>query len=446
MNIKLILALMIFCIYSCSSNSQTPDIDEADLELFNHLKEQAIEKSTEDLVNTLAAEMGNKKLVLMGESTHGTSEYYTNRYLLSKKLVEDYGFSFIAVEGDWTAIYKLNLYVRGKNNYSSGEEIMKTFDRWPEWMWGNREFLELVQWLRDYNSERSFNDQVGLYGMDVYGQWAALEDLKSAMLVSEAEYSNKVLDHLQCFSEHKGDEWSYARGVARRMIESCEPDVNWAWRSIMEAYDLSQLTENNYPTYHLLQKAKVIKNAERHFRLSSIDSRDSWNSRVSHFWNTVNNLLVFYGPQSKGIAWAHNTHVGDARASMMSQHGQKNIGQLSREALGESNVYILGFATYKGKVNAGSSWGESMKIMEIPPAQRNSWEHLLNEISKDQFVLLFDSGDRYFPPLMEPRGNRAIGVTYNPQQESGNYVPTLLAHRYDAIWFIGETSSLVPIK
>ncbi len=445
MFIRLLFSLTIFCIFSCSSNSQPADIDEGDIELFNHLDKKAIKKSTEELVDKLAAEMEDRKLVLLGESTHGTAEYYTNRYLVSRKLVEDYGFSFIALEGDWTAIYQLNLYARGKSNFSSGEEIMNTFDRWPEWMWGNREFLELVEWLREFNSDRAFTDQVGLYGMDVYGQWTALEKLTASLKEEGNELSESALSYLECFAEFKNDEWSYAAAVARGTASSCETSLSSLRELFNEAFDLDLINQKNYAEFNLSQKAKVLKNAENHFRLSPIDRAASWNARVIHFWNTVKNLMEYYGPEAKGIAWAHNTHMGDARATIMSQQGQSNMGQLSREFLGDENVFILGFATYSGKVNAGSSWGQPMQIMNIPPAQRNSWEHLLNEISNDQFLIIFNENDRYFPPLMQARGNRAIGVTYNPNQEAGNYVPTLLAHRYDAVWFIGETNELNPV-
>jgi len=443
---RFLIFCSIFLFYCCSSNSQTADIDENDQDLFNYLQEKAIQKATGEIVAKLASKMADNKLVLLGESSHGTSEYYTNRFLVSKKLIENHDFSFIAVEGDWTAIYKLNLYVRGMSGYSSGEEIMRTFDRWPEWMWGNREFLELVEWLKEHNDQREFSEQVGLYGMDVYGQWTALEQLQTNLLASGAEYTERALGYLDCFAQYKDDEWTYAGAVARGMASSCEKDLNSLWILLNENYDLSTLEEKNYSAFHLSQKAKVLKNAENHFRLSPIDRAASWNARVLHFWNTVNNLLDFYGPDSKGIAWAHNTHMGDARASIMSTHGQTNMGQLSREFLGEEKVFILGFGTYQGKVNAGSSWGEPMSIMNVPPAIRNSWEHLLNEISNDQFLLFFNNEDRAFPPLLNARGNRAIGVTYNPLQEAGNYVPTLLAHRYDAFWFIGETNELNPIR
>jgi erythromycin esterase len=194
------------------------------------------------------------------------------------------------------------------------------------------------------------------------------------------------------------------------------------------------------------QNALVVKNAEDFFRLALTDNVASWNSRAIHMWETVERLLTKHGNDSKAIVWAHNTHVGDAYATAMRFHDMVNIGQLSRRELGADEVFITGFGTNEGQVNAAKGWGSEMQRMRIPEGISGSFENIFSRMEHEQFYLLFDENDRTHPALGEFRGHRAIGVVYNPEMESGNYVPTILPMRYDAFIFIRETNPLVPVR
>jgi erythromycin esterase len=204
---------------------------------------------------------------------------------------------------------------------------------------------------------------------------------------------------------------------------------------------------SDYDFFYALQNAIVKENAEKFYR-KSITRRDqsSWNSRAHHMHETVNRLLDLYGEGSKGIVWAHNTHIGDARFTEMVHHGQQNIGELSRVHWGPENIFSVGFTTYRGRVKAAMQWGDRMREMRIAPAQRNSAEHLMQQTGKSSFYLIFDDNDRTHPDFVEPMGHRAVGVVFNPANEPRQYVNTILPLRYDAFIFFNETRALNPIR
>ncbi|TVR78373.1 MAG: erythromycin esterase family protein [Saprospirales bacterium] len=441
-----LLLILLLVTSACNSNGQTPNIAEADMELFHHLTEKTIPTYDDKHLVKLTEKAGERKLVLMGEASHGTAEFYNRRTQFSKMLIEDFGFNFIGVEGDWAAIFRLNKYVKNLPGAAgSAAEVLRTFDRWPDWMWGNTEVEALAEWLRSHNDLLPSDQKVGIYGIDVYGQWEALEKLIDLAGKNAPEISEKVISGTECFRAFSGKEWDYAAAVARGMINSCASDLG-TLQKYLETRAKDSEKWSDYQNFRLHQKALVLKNAEHHFRTAPTDRAGSWNARVQHFWETSKRLLERYGEDARGIIWAHNTHVGDASHTTMGAQGQVNIGQLSRKELGPEHIFILGFGTYTGRVNAGSSWGSPMQIMEIPPSPANTFEHLFSQMPKKEFVLIFDENDRNFPPLISFRGHRAMGVVYNPAQEMGNYVPTMLAHRYDAFWFIKETTELQPTR
>ncbi len=435
-----LIFILVLLFFSMGCQAQSPDLSEDDLPLYEHLKSIAHSGEKEELLMKIKDQVGDRKLVLLGESTHGTREYYRNRYLISRMLIEEKGFDFIGVEGDWSSIFTLNQYVKNLPGApESARAAMKKFNRWPEWMWANTEVEEMIEWLRSHNDPLPADEKVGFYGIDIYGQWDALDGLMK--LISETDWSDKdqLTGKISCFKDFHGNEWDYATQVAQGRIQPCGDDLKQLLDLLKPR--LKEM-EDDYTAIRMLQKTHVLIRAEDHFRLSPINRVDSWNTRVDHFWKTSERLLQFYGSDSRGVVWAHNTHVGDAEATVMSTQGQRNIGKISRQKLGPQNVYILGFGTYKGRVNAGRSWGEPMQIMDIPPAIENSYENILNEIPGEDYILFFSSEEREATPLLSARGNRAIGVTYDPANERGNYVPTLIAHRYDAFWFITVTNPL----
>jgi erythromycin esterase len=387
---------------------------------------------------------GQRKLALLGEASHGTHEYYHWRAEISKRLVTEYGFNFIAVEGDWASIYRLNKYVKGlEGTMSNARQVLQSFNRWPRWMWANTDILSLAEWLREHNETLLEGEKVGFYGMDVYGQWQAMEDLLDYTRKYLPEEFDNIEQRLNCFARYGSDEWVYARIVAGGQ-QSCEEELQGIVDILRSNRDgLIGTDEKSY--FRAKQNALVVQNAESFYRLAIHSSAGSWNSRVDHMWLTVQRLLEFHGDQSRGIVWAHNTHVGDSRATTMPMRNKYNIGNLSRSSLGSENVFIVGFGTQKGKVNAGRRWGEKMQVMHVPRARRGSLDHFLGQVPYEKFFLLFNDDDRENPLLSEPMGHRAIGVTYDPYMEPGNYVSTFPARRYDALIFFQKTTALKPL-
>ena len=410
-----------------------------------NFKEKAISLANASSLDPLIAAAGSKRLVLLGEASHGTHEYYVWRDIISRRLIEEHGFNFIAVEGDFASLYKLNQYVKNVEGAgNSAREILSQLNRWPTWMWANEEVVVLIEWLRKYNDDLPQDKKVGFYGMDVYDEWHSKEMVLEMLKKTDEASLNYAKQQYNCFNPYKGESWQYAHAV-----KGGKPDCAEATKKVVEYIRsnrevLGHLSNDAY--FYLLQNAIVVHNAEEFYR-ESVSSKDavSWNSRVFHMRETVGDLLALYGENSKGVVWAHNTHIGDASFTSMRNSGEKNIGQLKRETLGKENVFLIGFSSYKGKVIAGSSWGARMEEMTVPNAIKNSVENQLNKTGLKAFYLIFDEEDRLEKNL-KVTGHRAIGVVYNPQFDRRQFVPTIVPMRYDALIFFRETTALQPLR
>lgn len=387
----------------------------------------------------MIAEMSHRQLVLMGEASHGTSEFYAWRAELSKYLIEQKGFNFIAVEGDWPAFSKINEFVKHKpGGPSTIEEAMNEIDRWPLWMWRNQEVQELVHWLYDFNRDRSPEDRVGIYGVDLYAKQEAMRNVVAWLTDRDPDLAQRAERHYTCLSRFS-EVRDYLMRV-NRTGDNCSEDVQRVLGKVQQ-FQPATASDRDWGYFNAEQNAKLVINAERHYRANLQQGPASWNYRAGHFELTSSRLLEFYGTDGRGIVWAHNTHIGDARATDMGRHNMVNIGHLSREKLGRDNVYAIGFGTYTGEVFAAREWEGHRESMQIPEAAAGSWEYLLNGVGTDQFYLLFSEQD-LINSLQNMIPHRAIGVTYRPEQEQGNYVPSVLPERYDAFIFIRETSTL----
>ena len=383
----------------------------------------------------LFSEIQDQRLVLMGESSHGTSEYYQMRSELSKKLITEKGYRFIAVEGDWSAMAQINEYVKHKeSDIQTLDDAMSVIDRWPLWMWRNSEFRDLVKWVRDHNENLPSHERVGIYGIDLYAYQEAMQSVIH-WLISKNE--NKALEAERAYNclLRYSDIRSYIQTVASSG-ETCSDEMDQVLEIVRETD-----STDRWRYFNAEQNAKVAINAELHFAANLLQDASSWNYRAQHFNLTASRLLDYYGSGSKGIIWAHNTHIGDARATVMARAGAVNIGQLSRLEHGIDNIYAIGFGTYDGTVLASGSWEGPMLRMNIPQARHSSWEYLLNGTGHDQLFILFNSSEldqllsRFIP-------HRAIGVTYNPKADQNNYVDTILPDRYNAFIFYRSTTEL----
>jgi erythromycin esterase len=410
-------------------------------------KQLIFDNSTELLpegIDELVEQIADAKYVLLGEASHGTHEYYTWRAEISKRLITQKGFSFIAVEGDWPDCYRLNRYV--KNYGDSGEtayDVLNAFNRWPTWMWANWEIVSFANWLRKHNEALPDAKKVGFYGLDVYSLWESLAAVIDYLEKEDPSARQTALEALKCFEPYSdGEGQSYAR--ATMMVPSlCEDEV----------VELLAQIRKNAPTYdsdpesvmNVEWNAQVIVNAERYYRAMVQSGPESWNIRDYHMADTLERLMKFHGPKAKAIIWEHNTHIGDARATDMADEGMVNVGQLVNEKHEQDGVYAIGFGSYKGRVTAGREWGDEIRNIQVPEAVPGSWEYLLHDISPVDRVVFMNRemkekiGKKKF-------GHRAIGVVYRPQYERyGNYVPSLMSSRYNAFIYLDKTTALYPL-
>ena len=423
--------------------NQLPAIRED--EILAAIRQWAFPLNSKEDLQPLFDRIGNARIVMLGEASHGTHEYYTWRAHITQRLILEKGFNLIAVEGDWPDAYRLNRYIKGYNESgASALDVLRDFNRWPTWMWANWEMVALTNWLRQLNTGLPVNERVGFYGLDIYSLWESLDSIMHYLSKTDPHALEIAREAARCFEPYRHSEGTgYAR-AAQLVPELCEQEVVTLLREIRE----SSLSYNSDPenVFSLAQNARVAVNAESYYRSLVKGGPHSWNLRDRHMADTLEELLEYHGPESKLIVWAHNTHIGDARATDMADEGMYNLGELARVAYGNKEVFLVGFGSVKGTVIAGKSWGASIRQMKLPEAAAHTWENYLHQARSSDLLLLMDDFQRT-DSLMENRiGHRAVGVVYNPAYEAyGNYVPSVLPLRYDAFIHLEETRALYPL-
>jgi len=396
-------------------------------------------------LDPLMERIGNARYVLLGEASHGTSEYYVWRMWLSQRLIEEKGFSFIAVEGDWPDCYRVNRYVKGyQDSGDSAHDVLHAYGRWPTWMWANWEIVALAEWLRKHNQGVAVDERVGFYGLDVYSLWESMDAVIQYLRRVDGDAVEAAMRAYRCFEPYGGDVQDYARATASWVPATCEAETVAMLAALRrEMPDVSR--DGGEAHFVAEQNALVVKNAETYYRTMVRGGPESWNVRDRHMVETLERLMRFHGPDAKAIVWEHNTHIGDARATDMAHSGMVNVGQLVRQAHRPEEVVLVGFGSQRGTVIAGRQWGAPMQRMRVPEAQHGSWESVLHDASPADKLLI--TGDCASQAVCRSQlGHRAIGVVYEPAFESwGNYVPTVLPERYDAFLYLDETRALHPL-
>ena len=431
-------------------------------------------------LDLLLDRIGKSQFVLLGESSHGTSEFYKWRGEISKRLIKEKEFSFVAVEGDWPDCFEVNKYVKGLSNTGqSAYKVLHSFNRWPTWMWANKEMVDFIEWLKSYNDSVGTGKQnkVGFYGLDLYSLWESVEAIIKYLKRVDPSALKNAIDAFNCFEPYDKDVEKYARATAF-VPTNCEDEVIETLTSLRSKYDVYSKDQQNKEEYfNAEQNAITAKDAEKYYRTMMKGDVNSWNLRDTHMMDTLERLINFHSPDNvngvmpKAIVWAHNTHIGDARFTDMRKRGMINIGQLVREKKGRQNAVLIGFSTYSGTVIASREWGKKMERMGVPPAKDGSWDNLLHNLDKKigaegdkDKVLIFSQQNNIDKSFQKNscvtdgdgdgdnkgdgklKGQRAIGVVYNPEYERyGNYVPTDLSKRYDALLFIDKTNALSPL-
>ena len=357
-----------------------------------------------DDLDPLLDHIGDARYVLLGEASHGTADYYTWRTEISRRLITEKGFSFIAVEGDWPDCYRVNRYVKGLSEAGeSAREVLHTFERWPTWMWANEEIVALTEWLRGHNESLPEEEKAGFYGLDVYSLWDSLYQVMGYLRNHDPAALEAARKAFQCFEPYGEDVQDYAR--ATQWVEaSCEDEVVALLAKLRRA-------DRDWPDgreahFNAEQNALIVKNAEQYYRTMVQGGPESWNVRDHHMTETLGRLMTRHGPAAKAIVWEHNTHVGDARYTDMAGDGMVNVGQLVRERYGGKGVVLVGFGSYQGSVIAGREWDAPMERMALPPAKVRSWEEVMHRAGTDDKLLLLA---RYRRDARIARGARAPG-------------------------------------
>lgn len=396
-------------------------------------------ESAADL-DPLMEKIGDAKYVLLGEASHGTHEYYTWRTEISKRLIREKGFSFIAVEGDWPDCYQINRWVKG---YPFGEEkirdVLSTFKRWPTWMWANWEVAALAEWMKAYNDTLPIAERAGFYGLDVYSLSESMEVLVEYLQQADPETAELAFAAMRCFEPYKNED-GYAEAL-RALKPGCRKEIIF----LLDGVRKNAAGYNGDPEAGLNAEinAMIAANAEWYYRALVSFDHSSWNVRDRHMAETLDLLMKHHGSEAKAIVWEHNTHIGDARATDMSKDGLLNVGQLVREKHRKEGVVLVGFGSYEGAVIAGKYWGAPMEEMPLPPAEKNSLEFFLHHEFGENRLLLLNANTKNL--FQEKIGHRAIGVVYAPARDKRNYVPTLLSGRYDAFIYLDQTKALHPL-
>jgi len=415
------------------------------------LRRAAKPLSTPADLDPLLDAIGDARYVLLGEATHGTADFYASRAEISKRLIEEKGFSFVAVEGDWPDCYRVNQHVHWLDDAGErAEDVLHAFERWPTWMWANRQVVEFVEWLRDHNRSLSAQRRAGFFGLDVYSLWESMTAVIAYLDRVDPDAARAARHAYGCFDPYRDDVHAYARATAL-VPTSCENEAVSMLRSLrINAAAYAEDGRGGY--FDAEQNALITRNAERYYRTMIRGGPTSWNVRDHHMSETLDRLMSHHGPDAKAIVWEHNTHVGDARFTDMARHGMVNVGQLVREMHGEGpgerdGVVLVGFGTHRGTVIAGAEWGETMERMRIPVGRDGSLEDLMHQAVNGDGLFIFDGsangGISGFDMALD---HRAIGVVYDPYAERlGNYVRTIVPRRYDAFVFIDESRAVDPL-
>ena len=393
----------------------------------------------------LLARIGESRLVLLGEASHGTSEFYRMRARITRELIEQRGFVAVAVEADWPDAARIDRWVHGAGDERHPEQA---FARFPTWMWRNVEVLEFVDWLRRHNqSGDPGRRQVGFYGLDLYSLYGSIAEVLRYLDRSDPEAARIARERYGCLTPYQSDPAVYGMVALTDPYRSCEDEVVAMLRELLGRRGEATLADGRR-LLDVERNARVAAAAEHYYRAMYQGGADSWNLRDRHMFETLEAVLAFHGPDARVVVWAHNSHLGDASATAMASRGELNLGQLVREAYGPA-AYLVGFGTDRGTVAAATNWGGQMEIKRVRPSHADSYERLCHDSGLPGFLL--PDGEQAEPRLREglsrPRLERAIGVIYRPETELlSHYFEARLPAQFDEwIWF-DETSAIRPLS
>ncbi len=414
-------------------------------ELIYDSSEHFSDIDTADL-NGLLERIGDSRLVLLGEATHGTAEFYDMRARITRELIEKKGFNIIAVEADWPDATSIDFYIRGTDNKADFKA--KPFSGFPSWMWANHSVMKFTHWLKDYNRRfnssedaQRFNRSVGFYGIDFYNMYGSIDAVLNYLQDIDPKAADIARWRYSCLKPWTDDPSLYSRAMQSGSYRHCGYEVDAVLQELRKKRDLYRRTNRQADEQRYFiaeQNARLVSNAERYYRSMYYDNNNSRNQRDKNMFDTLQAILNYRGQSSKAVVWAHNSHIGDSRATEMSAQGEVNLGQHVRESYGD-NAYLIGFGTDHGTVAAATKWGTPVKVMQVQPSYSDSYERLCHEVKTDNFLLPLRNPIQKIlrKKLLAVRLQRAIGTTYDPEDElNKHYIYVSLPGQFDEyIWF-----------
>jgi len=429
---------------------------DSDRTLVQQLRREAhpVEFAARDY-DPLLEQIGDARFVLIGEASHGTHEFYRQRVLLTRRLIEEKGFVAVAVEADWPDAYRINRFVRGEGDDATASEALGDFQRFPTWMWRNADVLDFVGWLRARNDALPVNaPTAGFYGVDLYSLYSSIDAVIRYLEQTDPEAATRARQRYACFETYEKDEQAYGY-AATYSAESCEDEVVEQLVELQRrAGELARrdgpLAEDEF--FFAEQNARLAKDAEEYYRAMFRGRVSSWNLRDRHMAGTIEALdryLSRRGMPAKIVVWEHNSHLGDARATEMGEQGELNVGQLVRERYGRE-AFLIGFSTHRGSVTAASDWDGPAERKRVREALPGSFEALFHQVADDgtpNFLLNLRGDTDAVQALREPRLERAIGVIYRPETERwSHYFLAHLADQFDAVIHFDQTRAVEPLE
>jgi erythromycin esterase-like protein len=397
--------------------------------------------------------IGDAPYVLLGEASHGTHEFYQARAKITKRLVREKGFSIIAWEADWPDALRVNRYVRGSGKDEDAVEALADFQRFPVWMWRNAEVADFIGWLRGHNDGlKRDQPKVGVYGLDLYSLHRSMQSVIKFLDKTHPEAAAAARRRYGCFEDFGDDPQTYGMLATRDASSSCENEV------VQQLLELQRHAADFLgrdgraaadELFFAEQNARVARDAEQYYRAMYRGRPNTWNLRDRHMADALDDLMAHFreqGDRPKAIIWAHNSHLGDARATDMSQRGELNVGQLMRERHGEE-VVSVGFTTYSGTVTAASDWGEPAERKQVRSGMADSYEELFHDVGIPNFLLAMRYHRHLRRQLDSPLLERAIGVVYRPETERwSHYFHARLSEQFDAVIHFDRTRAVEPLE
>jgi erythromycin esterase-like protein len=424
-----------------------------------HQSVRLIDGSADDF-DPLMAMIGDQvRFVLMGEASHGTHEFYKTRADITRRLICERGFNAVVAEADWPDAWRVNRFVRGFNDDQDATDALGAFKRFPQWMWRNADVLDFVGWLREHNDSvggQAAQRKVGFYGMDLYSLNGSIRAVLEYLDKVDHSAASRARYRYSCFEDFGEDPQAYGYSAGFDLERSCEDHVvqqlvELRRKSAEYAKRDGRVAEDEY--FHAEQNARLVTNAERYYRTMFGGRVSSWNLRDSHMVETIDAMANYLDahvgpPATKAVVWAHNSHLGDARATEMGEAGEHNVGQLMRERHGPQQCLNIGFSTYTGTVTAADDWDGPARRMNVRPGLLDSYEALFHEVGVPAFLLdLRGAKGEALEELRKPRLQRAIGVIYRPQTERlSHYFRARLADQFDAMIHVDQTRAVEPLE